>query len=178
MIEIEKLVISEEELKEIVTRLGEQITRDYAGKKLLLVGILRGSFVFMADLVRKIDLDCCIDFMCVSSYSGTETTGRLRIEKDLTDDPSGMDILFIEDILDTGITLHGVLRHLHDRGAASIKICTLLDKPSRRRAPIEAEYVGAVVPDEFIVGYGLDFNQKYRNLPYIAVPKLHDAGNQ
>ena len=169
--DVEKILISEEEIKEICKRLGEEITRDYQGKKLLVVSVLKGAVVFMADLLREIKCDCQIDFIAVSSYSGTKTTGVVKFKKDLDIDPDGMDILIVEDILDSGVTLSYLSGVLMGRNANSIKICTLLDKPANRRADIKADYVGQVVPDAFIIGYGLDYNERYRNLPYIGVLK-------
>ena len=141
------------------------------GKKLFLVSVLKGAVVFMADLMRNITCDCEIDFMAVSSYSGAKTTGVVKFKKDLDINPDGCDILLVEDILDSGITLAYLKEVLLQRNAASIKICTFLDKPANRRADIEADYVGKVVPDEFVVGYGLDYAELYRNLPYVGVLK-------
>ena len=172
---IEKILVPETEIKEICKKLGEQISKDYEGKKPLLLGILKGSVVFMADLMRNIDLECEIDFMAVSSYSNSKTTGVVKFKKDLDIDPDGRDILIIEDILDSGITLSYLKNVLLQRNAASIKICAFLDKPANRQADITADYVGKVVPDEFVVGYGLDYNEKYRNLPYVGAlsPKVY-----
>lgn len=167
--DVKEILISEDEIKEICKRLGEQISKDYAGKKLLLVSVLKGAIVFMADLMRNITCDCDIDFMAVSSYSGTKTTGVVKFKKDLDIDPDGRDILIVEDILDSGITLSYLKQVLLQRNAASIKICTFLDKPANRKTDMKAEYVGKVVPDEFIIGYGLDYNEKYRNLPYVGI---------
>ncbi len=170
--DIKKILIGEEELKAIVGKLGEQITEDYKGKNLLLIGVLKGSVIFMADLMRAIDLPCNIDFMAVSSYgNGTESTGRVKINKDLDSDIQGKDIIIIEDILDSGKTLYYLRDILSARKPASIKICTLFDKPERREADIKADYVGSLVPNEFIVGYGLDYSEYYRNLPFIGVLK-------
>ena len=166
---IERVLVSEEEIKEICKRLGEEISRDYAGKKLFLVSVLKGAVVFMADLMRNITCDCEIDFMAVSSYSGAKTTGVVKFKKDLDINPEGCDILLVEDILDSGITLSYLKSVLMQRNAKSIKVCTFLDKPANRKADITAEYVGKVVPDEFVVGYGLDYNEKYRNLPFVGV---------
>ena len=169
---IEKVLVSEEELKEKVTSLGQQITKDYAGKNLLMVSVLKGSVIFMADLMRAIDLPCTIDFMCVSSYgSGTKSSGVVKIIKDLDIDLHGKDLLIVEDILDSGKTLHYITRMLADRGTASIRIATLLDKPERRTAPLTPDYSCFTIPDEFVVGYGLDYDERYRNLPYIGVLK-------
>ncbi len=173
--EIASVLISEEEIKEICKRLGEQISKDYEGKRVLLVSVLKGAVVFMADIMRNITCDCDIDFMAVSSYSGTKTTGVVKFKKDLDIDPDGRDILIIEDILDSGVTLSYLKNVLTDRNAASIKICAFLDKPANRRADISADYVGKVIPDEFVVGYGLDYDENYRNLPYVGIldPKVY-----
>lgn len=170
--DIEHIFFSEETLQQRVKDLGEQITRDYMGSEPVFVGVLKGSFVFMADLMRNIDINCLIDFMAVSSYgSGTTTTGAVKITKDLSRDIHGRDVIIVEDILDSGVTLSYLKNYLAVREPASIKICTLLDKPARRKADITPDYVGFECPDAFIVGYGLDFAEKYRNLPYIGVLK-------
>ncbi|MBQ2933531.1 MAG: hypoxanthine phosphoribosyltransferase [Clostridia bacterium] len=167
--DVKSVLISEEELKQICKRLGEQITRDYTGKKLLVISVLKGSILFVSDLLREIKCHCQIDFLSVSSYSGTKTTGVVKFKKDLDIDPDGMDILIVEDILDSGVTLSYLSGVLAGRNANSIKICTLLDKPANRRADIKADYVGKVIPDEFVIGYGLDYDEKYRNLPYVGI---------
>ncbi len=170
--DIKKVLLSEGEIADIITNLGQQISKDYKDKNLLMVSILKGSVVFMADLMRAIDIHCRIDFMCVSSYgSGSESSGRVKIIKDLDIDLAGYDLLLVEDILDSGATLSNIKNMLLTRNPNSIKICTFLDKPARRKADIKADYVGAVVPDEFVVGYGLDYDEKYRNLPYLGVLK-------
>ena len=170
--DIEKVFFSKEELSGIVKRLGAEISRDYEGKNLMLVSILKGSVIFMADLMREITVPCEIDFMCVSSYGkGTESSGRVKIIKDLDIDLNGKDLLLVEDILDSGKTLYTVKEMLMTRNPASVKVCTLLDKPERRKADIYADYSGTFVPDEFVVGYGLDYAEKYRNRPYIGVLK-------
>ena len=170
--DIERVLVSEEELKAKVQELGAQITRDYQGKNLLMVSVLKGSVIFMADPMRAVDLPCTIDFMCVSSYgSGTRTSGVVKIIKDLDIDLHGKDLLIVEDILDSGKTLHYITKMLSDRGTASIRIATLLDKPERRVAPLTPDYSGFVIPDKFVVGYGLDYDERYRNLPYIGVLK-------
>lgn len=166
---IEKVLVSEEEIKEICQRLGKQISEDYKDKKLFLVSVLKGAVVFMADLMRNITCDCEIDFMAVSSYSGAKTTGVVKFKKDLDINPEGCDILLVEDILDSGVTLSYLKDVLLQRHAASIKVCAFLDKPANRQANISADYVGKEVPDEFVVGYGLDYNEKYRNLPYVGI---------
>lgn len=167
--DIEKVLVSEEELKEINKRLGAQITKDFADKNLLVVGILKGSIYFMTDLTRYINLPCKIDFLAVSSYgSGTTSSGAVRIIKDIDINLEGYDILIVEDILDSGRTLNYVCNMLKSRNPASISIATLLDKPERRVVDLTPDYVGCDVPDEFVVGYGLDYDQRYRNLPYIG----------
>lgn len=171
--DILKTMIGEEELQEKVKELGAQITKDYEGKKLLLVSILKGSVIFMADLMRAIDTYCRIDFMSVSSYgSGVKTSGVVKIVKDLDIDIQGYDLLIVEDILDSGKTLSYIKKILLERNPNSIRICTLLDKPERRQVPeIAADYMGFEIPDEFVVGYGLDYAETYRNLPYIGALK-------
>lgn len=171
--DIKTVLVSEEQLKAKVAELGAQISRDYAGKNLVLVSILKGSVVFMADLMRAVSIPCNIDFMVVSSYGGSNTTtsGLVKIIKDLDGDLSGKDVLIVEDILDTGITLSHLVPMLEMRNPNSVKICTILSKPSRRKADIEPDYCGFEVPDEFVVGYGLDYDEKYRNLSYVGVLK-------
>ncbi len=169
---VEKVLLSESDISEMVKRLGKQISEDYKGKNLLLVSVLKGSVVFMADLMRSIDIPCEIDFMVVSSYgSGTTTSGNIKIIKDLNIDVKDYDLLIVEDILDSGVTLSSLKELLEARKPASVKICTFLDKPERRKANIKADYCGAGVPDEFIVGYGLDYDEKFRNLPYVGILK-------
>lgn len=170
--DIKEVYFTAQEIDKIVKRLGKQISEDYKDKNLLLVSILKGSVIFMADLMRSIDIPCRIDFMSVSSYgSGVKTSGIVKIQKDLDLNLEGYDVLIVEDILDSGKTLYYVRDMLRTRNPASIKICTLFDKPDRREADIHADYSGSLVPDEFIVGYGLDYDEKYRNLPYIGVLK-------
>ena len=171
--DIKNVLVSEEQLKAKVAELGAQISKDYKDKNLVLVSILKGSVVFMADLMRAISIPCNIDFMVVSSYGGSNTTtsGLVKIIKDLDGDLSGKDVLIVEDILDTGVTLSNLVPMLKMRNPSSVKICTILDKPSRRKADIAPDYEGFQVPDEFVVGYGLDYDEKYRNLPYVGVLK-------
>ncbi len=171
--DIEKVLLSEEELKNIVERLGAQITEDYKDKNLVLVSVLKGSVIFMADLMRAIKIPCQIDFMSVSSYgSGTKTSGVVKIIKDLDNEiVSGNDLLIVEDILDSGVTLEYLMKVLSARNPNSIKICTLLDKPERRKANVKADYAGAQIPDAFVVGYGLDYDEKYRNLSFVGALK-------
>ena len=167
--DIREILISENEIQERAKQLGEKITKDSSSKKPLLVGLLRGSVPFLADLMKNIDLDIQFDTMDVSSYEGTESVGEIRILKDLDTPIKGLDIILVEDIVDTGRTLQTVKNTLLHRGAASVTICTLLNKSARRTVDIQADYIGFEVADEFVVGYGMDFNQKYRCLPYIGV---------
>lgn len=170
--DILKVLVTEEQLKDKIAFLGKQITQDYSGKKLLLVSILKGSVVFMADLMRAITIPARIDFMAVSSYGrGVKTSGVVKIIKDLDIDLKGYDILIVEDILDSGMTLSYLIELLKSRNPASVEICTLLDKPERHKVEIPVKYKGFVVPDEFVVGYGLDYDEQYRNLPYVGVLK-------
>ncbi len=164
-----EVLISEEAIAARVAELGAEISRDYEGKELFLIGILKGSVLFMADLMRRISLDLSMDFMSVSSYGGaTKSSGVVRIMKDLDADIRGKHVIIVEDIIDTGLTLAYIKDYLLKREPASLRICTLLDKPSRRKADIKGDYVGFEVDDRFIVGYGLDIDQMYRNLPYIS----------
>lgn len=170
--DMQEILFTPEALAQRVKALADQITQDYAGKSPLIVGTLRGSFVFMADLVRQIDLPLTVDFLSASSYgSGTESSGQVKLKLDLADDISGRDVLIIEDIVDSGNTLSKLLPELQKRGPASLKVCALLDKPERRVLPFQANYVGFTIPDAFVVGYGLDFDQHYRQLPYIGILK-------
>ncbi len=170
--DIDHILVSQENLEKIVKSLAKQIEKDYNDKEFIMVGLLKGSIVFMAELMIKIDLDFKIDFMVASSYGGgTESSGKVKILKDLSISARDKDILIVEDIVDSGNTLNFVINHLVSMGARSVKVCTLCDKPDRRRVPVTVDYCGAVIPDEFIVGYGLDYDEKYRNLPYIGVLK-------
>ena len=171
--DIDHILVSEQQLRDKVAELGAAISRDYAGCDLLLVSILKGAVVFMADLMRAVTIPCGIDFMVVSSYGGanTTTTGLVKIIKDLDQDLTGKDVLIVEDILDTGVTLSHLVPMLQMRNPNSVRICAILSKPSRRQADIEPDYKGFDVPDEFVVGYGLDYDEKYRNLPYVGVLK-------
>ena len=170
--DVAKILLTEEDIQNRVKEIANQITNDYAGKEPIFIGVLKGCFVFMADLIRNVDLQCQMDFMAVSSYgNATSSTGAVKITKDLARDIEGQDIIIVEDILDSGITLNYLTGFLMHRRPASIRIATLLDKPERRRADVHADYVGFVVPDEFVVGYGLDYAEKYRNLPYIGILK-------
>ncbi len=170
--DMECILFSEEDIQNIVNRVAAEIDRDYEGKKLLVVGVLKGSFIFMADLVRQMKNKCELEFMAVSSYgAGTTSSGQLAVKKDISTDLTGYDVLLIEDILDSGFTVSKVKEMLQQRNANSVKVCVFLDKKERRTVDIEGDYVGAVVPDAFVVGYGLDYAQLYRNLPYVGVLK-------
>ncbi|MBQ6053638.1 MAG: hypoxanthine phosphoribosyltransferase [Clostridia bacterium] len=167
-----KVFLSEKEIKEKVAELGKQISEDYRGsdKNLLVISILKGSVIFLSDLIRNIDIDLSIDFMVISSYGrSTSSKGNVKIIKDLDINISNYDLLIVEDILDSGYTLSKLLEILKVRKPKSLKICTLLDKPDRRVVNVDLDYCGFTVPDEFIVGYGLDYDEKYRNLPYIGI---------
>lgn len=170
--DIERILVTEEELAARIAQLGAEVSDYYRDKKLLMVSVLKGSVVFMADLMRAITIPVRIDFMSVSSYgSGTKTTGVVRIIKDLEIDITGYDLLIVEDILDSGMTLDYLIDILMQREPQSIRIMTLLDKPDRRQADVRADYTGFTIPDDFVVGYGLDYNEKYRNLPYVGILK-------
>lgn len=176
---VESILYSEEQLRERVRELGAQITADYAGKEPVLASVLRGSYIFMADLTRAIDLPVTVDFMAVSSYgAGTKSSGQVEIKKDLSDSIEGRDLIIVEDILDSGNTLFYLMEILKARKPASIRICTLMDKPDRRTQPIVADYVGFTIPDAFVVGYGLDYDEKYRNLPYVGILKPSVYGGE
>ena len=170
---IEKVLITEEQLQARIRELGEELTREYADKDPIVVGVLKGVVVFYADMVRQLKIPCQMDFMCISSYSGTSTTGNMIVRKDVSADIKGRHVLILEDIFDTGNSLDFVVKHLLSKEPASLKICTLLDKPERRKEGItlQCDWTGFVVPNEFVVGYGLDFNEHYRNLPYVGVLK-------
>lgn len=170
--DIERVLLTEQEIAEKVKELGAQISRDYADKNPIIVCVLKGSFIFKADLVRAIDVPCTVDFMSVSSYgAGTTSSGEVKIVKDFDQSVEGRHLIIVEDILDSGRTLSYLMKTLKARGAASITLCTFLDKPERRVVPVEVTYSGFTVPDAFIVGYGLDYDQMYRNLPYVGVLK-------
>lgn len=170
--DVEKILFTREEIAEKVKSLAKEIKSAYEGKNPLILCILKGVFIFASDLVREIDFPCEIEFMQVSSYgSGSETTGRLNIKKDIDSDVKGRDVIIVEDILDTGITLSNLVPELKSRGARSVAICVFLNKPERRIVEVTPDFVGYDVENEFIIGYGLDYNEKYRNLPYIGVLK-------
>lgn len=169
---IERVLITQNQIQDKVKELAKVITRDYRGKDLVVVGVLKGAVIFMGDLVKNIKVPLMLDFMAVSSYGNTtETSGVVRILKDLDNNIENMDVLIVEDIIDTGLTLGYLIENLKSRGANSIKVCTLLDKPYRRKTDVKVEYKGFEIEDEFVVGYGLDFAEKFRNLPEICVLK-------
>ena len=178
--DIQTVLVTEEQLRAKVAELGARISRDYAGKDLLLVSILKGAVVYMADLMRAVTIPCSIDFMVVSSYGGTntQTTGLVKIVKDLDADLSGREVLIVEDVLDTGVTLSNLVPMLKMRNPNSVRICAILDKPARRKTKIQADYQGFEVPDAFVVGYGLDYDEKYRNLPYVGILKPEIYGGE
>ena len=168
--DVEKVLLDAETIAQRVADLGEEISRDYAGRDLLLVGVLKGAVFFIADLMRKIDIPCQVDFMAISSYgSSTDSSGVVRILKDLNETIEGRDVLVVEDIIDSGLTLSYLLRTLRARQPNSLEVCALLTKPSRRKVEIQCQYVGFEIPAEFVIGYGLDFAEHYRNLPCVGV---------
>lgn len=172
----ERILFTERAIHSRVAELGKQVSADYAGKELLVVGILKGAMIFLADLVRHLTVPTYFDFVAVSSYgSSTKSSGAVRILKDIDQSIQGRHVLIVEDIVDTGLTLNYLVDNLKARSPASLKVCTLLDKPSRREVPVDIDYNGFTIPDEFVVGYGLDYNEYYRNFPYIMVlsPKVY-----
>ncbi len=171
--DIQQILISEEALQARIRELGEEITADYQGKNPIVIGVLKGVVIFYADMIRQIKTHCQMDFMWISSYEGTDSTGKMTVRKDVSADIEGRHVLILEDIYDTGNSLSFIKEHLQAKNPASLKICTLLDKPSRRKPGITLvpDYVGFTVPNAFVVGYGLDFNEYYRNLPYVGVLK-------
>ena len=170
--DILKVLFTEEQLQANVRELGARITEDYRGKTPLFLGVLKGCFVFMSDLVRSVNVQCTMEFMAVSSYgNGTSSTGAVKITRDLANNIEGRHLILVEDILDSGMTLNYLREYLGNQNPASIRIVALLDKPSRRKADIHPDYFGFTVPDEFVVGYGLDYAERYRNLPYIGILK-------
>lgn len=171
--DIEKILLSQEQIQTRIEELGEILTKEYADKDPVIIGVLKGVVVFYADMIRRIQVPCQMDFMWISSYAGTNSTGNMVVRQDVTADITGRHVLILEDIFDTGNSLEFTVNHLKERNPASIKICTLLDKPERRRAGVtlQADYVGFAIPNAFVVGYGLDYNEKYRNLPYVGILK-------
>ena len=171
--DIEKILLSEQQIQTRIQELGEILTKEYADKNPVIVGVLKGVVVFYADMIRRIQVPCQMDFMWISSYAGTNSTGKMEVKRDIASDIKGRHVLILEDIFDTGNSLEFTVNHLKKQNPASIKICTLLDKPERRRAGVtlKADYVGFTIPNAFVVGYGLDYNEKYRNLPYVGILK-------
>ena len=171
--DIQQILITEEQLQARIEELGQELTREYAGKNPVIVGVLKGVVVFYADMVRRIEVPCQMDFMWLASYQGTSSTGQMVVKRDVGVDIENRHVLILEDIYDTGNSLDFTYRHLLSKGPASLKICTLLDKPERRKPGItlKPDYVGFTVPNEFVVGYGLDYNEQYRNLPYVGILK-------
>jgi hypoxanthine phosphoribosyltransferase len=176
--DVEEILLSEERISTRVAELGRQLSAEYAGRDPVLVSVLKGSIIFLADLIRSMDIPLSVDLMEVSSYgSGTETSGQVRILKDLSRSIEGREVIVVEDIIDTGLTLNYLLRYLGERNPSSISVCCLLDKPARRLAEIEIGYRGFTIPDRFVIGYGLDYDERYRNLPYVGVlrPSVYGA---
>ncbi len=174
---VSKVLISEEEIARTVDRLAGEINRDYEGKEIVLVGLLKGSFVFMGDLMRRLTMPCIIDFMIVSSYGGrTFSSGEVNIKKDLGESIEGKNVIIVEDIIDSGITLSAVMEILKKRNPASLRLCSFLSKPARRVKEVKIDYLGTEIPDEFVIGYGLDYDEKYRNIPCVGIldPKYID----
>lgn len=171
--DIEKILLSERQIQARIQELGEVLTKEYADKNPVIVGVLKGVVVFYADMIRHIQVPCQMDFMWLSSYAGTDSTGKMLVRQDVSADIEGRHVLILEDIFDTGNSLEFTVNHLKKQNPASIKICTLLDKPERRRpgVTVQADYVGFTIPNAFVVGYGLDYNEKYRNLPYVGILK-------
>ncbi len=171
--DIKEILLTQEQIQTRIAELGQILTQEYRDKNPLIVGVLKGVVVFYADMVRKIQVPCQMDFMWISSYSGTNSTGSMIVRKDVSADIKGRHVLILEDIFDTGNSLDFTYKHLMSKEPASVKICTLLDKPERRKEGItlRADYVGFTIPNEFVVGYGLDFNEQYRNLPYVGILK-------
>ena len=169
--DVKKVLLAETVLSDRIRELGAQITRDYAGRRLMVVGVLKGSLIFMADLLRAIgpDVDVHVDFVAVTSYAGTASTGTIRVLLDLRENPEGRDVLVVEDIVDTGLTLSSLTATLRARKPGSLEVCTLLDKPECRKTPFQPKYVGFNIPNEFVVGFGLDYDERYRQLPYVGI---------
>ena len=171
--DIQQILLTQEQIQQHIDELGEILSRDYAGKDPVIVGVLKGVVVFYADMIRKLTVPCQMDFMWISSYVGTNSSGTMQVRQDITSDIRGRHVLILEDIYDTGTSLDFTYRHLLEKNPASLKICTLLDKPERRKPGItlQPDYTGFTIPNAFVVGYGLDYNEHYRNLPYIGILK-------
>ncbi len=176
--EVGEILVTETQIRSRVRQLGAAISRDFRGRELTLVALLNGCVVFLADLIRHMPIPLRLDFMGISSYRAGTTSGDLLLTRQLQIDIRGRDVLLVDDILDTGGTLHNALSSLKELGAGSVKICVLLDKPARRKRPVQADYIGFTIPDEFVVGYGLDFAERFRNLPFIGVLKTPHKPNQ
>ena len=176
--DMKEILITEEQIQAKVKELAAQISMDFAGKDPIFVGVLKGVVIFFADMVRNVDIPCQIDFMSIASYSGTTTTGKADVRKDISADVKGRHVIILEDIFDTGTSLDFTYKHLLEKEPASLSVCTFLDKPGRRRSgvTVKPDYVGYTIPNEFVVGYGLDFNEHYRNLPYVGIlkPELYE----
>lgn len=176
--DMKEILITEEQIQAKVKELAAQISKDFAGKDPIFVGVLKGVVIFFADMVRNVDIPCQIDFMSIASYSGTTTTGKADVRKDISADVKGRHVIILEDIFDTGTSLDFTYKHLLEKEPASLSVCTFLDKPGRRRpgVTVKPDYVGYTIPNEFVVGYGLDFNEHYRNLPYVGIlkPELYE----
>lgn len=171
--DIQQILLTQEQIQQRIDELGEILSRDYAGKDPIIVGVLKGVVVFYADMIRKLTVPCQMDFMWISSYVGTNSSGTMQVRQDITSDIRGRHVLILEDIYDTGTSLDFTYRHLLEKNPASLKICTLLDKPERRKPGItlQPDYTGFTIPNAFVVGYGLDYNEHYRNLPYVGILK-------
>jgi len=169
--DIEEVLINEKQIQEKIAAMADVISKDYSGKRVVLVSILKGSVVFLSDLCRRLTIPCAIDFMAVSSYVGSESSGVVRVTMDLRENPEGKDILLVEDIVDTGLTLTYLKENLMTRNVHSLKVCALLDKPKSHKVDVKVDYLGFKIPNRFVVGYGLDYGERYRNLPYIGVLK-------
>ncbi|MBQ2444000.1 MAG: hypoxanthine phosphoribosyltransferase [Clostridia bacterium] len=170
--DFKEILFTPAEISDMVSELGRKITDDFSGKEFVVIGLLKGSVMFMADLLREIKLPCEIDFMAVSSYGkGTETLGRVNILKDISNSVLGKDVLIVEDIVDSGVTLSFIIKHLKNKGAKKVSVCTLLNKTARRKKQVDVQYVGVDVQDEFVAGYGMDYAENYRNIPFIGVLK-------
>lgn len=170
---IGEILLTEEQIRERIGQLGQEISRDYAGLNPVVIGVLKGVVIFYSDMMRQIHVPCEMDFMCISSYSGTESTGKAKVKLDVSADLKGRHVLILEDIFDTGNSLQATVEHLQTKEPASIRVCTLLDKPERRnpKVTVQPDYTGFVIPNKFVVGYGMDFNEQYRHLPYVGVLK-------
>ena len=170
--DFKEILFTPAEISDMVSELGRKITDDFSGKEFVVIGLLKGSVMFMADLLREIKLPCEIDFMAVSSYGkGTETLGRVNILKDISNSVLGKDVLIVEDIVDSGVTLSFIIKHLKNKGAKKVSVCTLLNKTARRKKQVDVQYVGVDVQDEFVAGYGMDYAENYRNVPFIGILK-------